>query len=110
MLIRGNLYVFEVCRNCRAPCEDRLCVVCIKHPECTRCHRRLPAGLFATNPNICDTCLRKAQNCTTRTALDGVVIEHDLSTNEADIDVNSFLENHDGELRNLLQRALDANM
>ena len=105
-----NGYFFTVCRNCHVQCTSNLCIVCLLKPECRRCRRRLPNNLFARGSDVCETCVRKTQKGPSRSALDGAVTEYDLETSDSDVDLRSFLMNNNGELVNILQRALDTNM
>ena len=45
----------------------------------------------------------------TRTALQGVVSEFDISTEPTDIDLRAFIVNHTDQMQATLQRELDTN-
>ena len=95
------------CRNCRVPCDGDYCRICCDLRVCVLCHRRLQTRLFSLRDTICDTCVRKSQSHTVRTALDGVVEEHEIRTSEFDADLHVYLNEHEDEIVHILQRAVN---
>jgi hypothetical protein len=87
--------------------SNDLCSTCSNNPECQRCKRRLPPGLFVSRSEICETCLRKLQDGRHRSALDGVVMEYQLPTSEFDGDLDAYINSHIDSITDLLQNAID---
>ena len=94
------------CRNCRVPCDGDYCRICCDRRVCDLCHRRLEARLFTLRDTICDTCVRKNQHHSVRTALDGIVEEHEIQTSEFDVDLHVYLNEHEDEIVHILQQAV----
>ena len=95
------------CRNCRVPCDGVYCRICCDLRTCELCHRRLQARLFTLRESICDTCFRRSQRLTVRTALEGVVEEHEIRTSEQDGDLHIFMDEHEHEIVHILQQAVN---
>ena len=100
-------WTMDRCRNCRVPCDGDYCCICCNLRTCDLCHRRLQARLFTLRESICDTCFRKIQHPTVRTALEGVVEEHEIRTTEQDGDLHVFMNEHENEILHILQRAVN---
>ena len=71
------------------------------------CHRRLQARLFTLRDEICDTCVRKSLSPTVRTALEGVVEEHEIRTSEPDGNLQVFMDENEHEIVRILQQAVN---
>ena len=75
--------------------------------ECQQCSRRLSQHLFTEQDSICDTCVRKNLHPSIRTAVDGVVEEHEIPTLESDIDLHGFMDVHENEILRILEQAIN---
>ena len=95
------------CRNCRVQCDGDYCCICRDLRECDQCGRHLQARLFTQRDSICDTCYRKSQHPTVRTALEGVVEEHVIRTSELDGDLHIYLNDHENEIVRILHQAVN---
>ena len=95
------------CRNCRVPYNGDYCSICRDLRECEQCGRRLPPRLFTQRDSVCDTCIRKSQHANVRTAIGGVVEEHEIATADTDGDLHVYLDEHENEIVQILQQAVN---
>ena len=92
------------CRNCRVVCNDEICVLCRSRKQCDQCKRYLPDSRFDQDVKTCKACLNRGKH--DRVAVEGVVIEHPISTNYAN-DVTAFLDANEGAVTSFLECAIE---
>jgi hypothetical protein len=56
---------------------------------------------------MCNTCVRRSQSSLHRTAMEGIMEEHEIPTSETDADV--FLNQHESEITRILEEAVNRN-
>lgn len=93
------------CKNCRVACDGTYCRLCYDLRECESCHRRLTPRLFTIRDSVCDTCVRKSQ--TVRSALNGIVQEHEIPISGNDGDLHVFLDEHERNVVSILEQAIN---
>lgn len=101
------LFIMDRCTNCRMPCDGTYCRVCQDLKECQECGRRLSEHLYTQRDDICNTCVRRRQRSIHRTAMNGVVEEREIPTSETDSDVNVFLQQHEDDITQILNEAVN---
>jgi hypothetical protein len=88
--------------------DGMYCRICQDHQEREECERRLSAQLFTQRDDVCNTCVRRSQRSLHRTAMEGTVEEHEITT-AGDADVYVFLNQHEGEITRFLEETVNRN-
>ena len=102
-----NHFTMDRCVNCRVPCDGTYCCICQNLTECQKCGRRLSAQLYTQRDDVCNTCVRRNQRSTHRTAMEGVVEEYDIPTSETDVDLHVFIDQHEDDITRILDEAVN---
>ena len=95
------------CRNCRISCEGDLCRICRDLRQCAWCSRRLADRLFTQRDTVCDTCVRKSQQPRCRTAVEGIVEEHELPVSGMDGDLRVIMDEHEDVVTRIVEEAVN---
>ena len=98
------------CRNCGLPSLEVLCNSCRLYRRCGRCYRHLPDHLFTnSDSNLCNACQHRDQNNVGRYCLDRVIGDRTWRGTVDEIDVNSFIQQHQNDIRITFETARNEN-
>jgi len=98
------------CHNCRVPSLEILCITCKKYRRCERCYRHLPDHLYPTSDsNVCNACQNRDKSNVGQYCLDRVIGDRTWRGSVDDIDVISFIQQHQNDIIITFETARDEN-
>jgi len=108
----GAIGNHEQCSNCGLPhtVNGGLCTWCFNLPYCKLCKRHLPSYAF-DKPHVCMACSKKRAKRRWKTtyAVDNIVAQVDIPTNDSDISFGLFMQRNRDDINRVVQQHIDTN-